>query len=122
MNSRGRVCQLMSLLSLCCMGMAIAGCSAQMGGGRLSGTDHESLIAEYQGIADRAIELVTSNPPTDPAVVTDVKKLAEKVVDVTRRKLTVVATPTPDQAARYAVAAARFQEAMHAACPTCPKR
>lgn len=107
------------MTGLCLVCAVTIGCSS--GSERLPGSGHEALLREYQSIADQGLALVTANPPTDPAVVANVKKLAQKVMDLTHRKLTVSQPPTPEQAARYAAVSATFQKVLKAACPNCPK-
>jgi DNA-binding protein H-NS len=79
-------------------------------------------LNEYQRIADRAAALLEAKPATDPSVVSEIKKLAEKAVDLRHKQLTVSKQATPQQIERYEAISAKFQAALHAVCPTCPKR
>jgi hypothetical protein len=82
--------------------------------------EHDVLLDEYQRIADRAVALVRTNKPTDPSVVAEVTKLAEKAVAVRHKMLTLQRQPTPQQVQRCEAIATKFQAALHAACPKCP--
>jgi len=120
-SARYRFCS-WTAVGLACL--LAAGCLDESSAPAGSRTGHEALLAEYQGIANQASAIIRAHPDdakTDPAVVAEIKRLAERVMDLTHRKLSLAEVPTAEQIQRYDGISAQFQASLHAACPTCPK-
>jgi len=85
------------------------------------GDDYEALLNEYQRIADRAAALAQSNSPPDAAVAKEVAQLAEKAAKLQHKMLMIPKQPTAEQRQRHDASWAKLQQAVHIACPKCPR-
>jgi hypothetical protein len=104
------------LLAAC---FATTGCAPQSSGSSAAG-GFEGVLQRYESIVNRADAIVARSDKGSPPF-EEIKVLAEQVVALRQEKLLLGDHPTAQQAARYETLNGRFQTALHAACPTCPK-
>ncbi len=112
---------MMRLRLLVGLGLVCPALMALVAGCQSSGNDYESLLREYQKIADRAAALAQGKTPADEAVAKEVAGLAEKAAQVQHKMLMIPKQPTAEQRQRFDASSAKLQKAIHIACPKCPK-